>query len=178
MRATSVARRKLSDRWLLRTAEMGRMSTQVARCRPGQASGACSLRGALRACVLGLHTKKPLRLQGFLRKWSGGGSNSRPRHCERRALPTELPPRSILPKGPCRPRGVGSVARRGWIAKRSGARGWHRLAKRDFEGGSDAHASTSGSESREPDGGEGAILLRIDSQIVPIEAGPGLLHDE
>ena len=28
------------------------------------------------------------------RKWSGGGSNSQPRHCERRALPVELPPRS------------------------------------------------------------------------------------
>ena len=27
------------------------------------------------------------------RKWSGGGSNSRPLHCERSALPTELPPR-------------------------------------------------------------------------------------
>ena len=30
-------------------------------------------------------------LQGF-KKWSGGGSNSRPLHCERSALPTELPP--------------------------------------------------------------------------------------
>ena len=29
----------------------------------------------------------------FCRKqWSGGGSNSQPRHCERRALPVELPP--------------------------------------------------------------------------------------
>src|SRR5206468_3239061 len=26
--------------------------------------------------------------------WSGGGSNSRPSHCERDALPAELPPRS------------------------------------------------------------------------------------
>ena len=25
--------------------------------------------------------------------WSGGGSNSRPSHCERDALPAELPPR-------------------------------------------------------------------------------------
>ena len=30
----------------------------------------------------------------FIKKqWSGGGSNSQPRHCERRALPVELPPR-------------------------------------------------------------------------------------
>src|SRR5688572_32358999 len=32
--------------------------------------------------------------------WSGGGSNSRPSHCERDALPAELPPRGkarILP---------------------------------------------------------------------------------
>ena len=27
------------------------------------------------------------------KQWSGGGSNSQPRHCERRALPVELPPR-------------------------------------------------------------------------------------
>ena len=26
------------------------------------------------------------------KQWSGGGSNSQPRHCERRALPVELPP--------------------------------------------------------------------------------------
>ena len=28
-------------------------------------------------------------------KWSGGGSNSRPLHCERSALPTELPPQTL-----------------------------------------------------------------------------------
>jgi hypothetical protein len=28
--------------------------------------------------------------------WSGRGSNPRPRHCERRALPTELPPRHVV----------------------------------------------------------------------------------
>ncbi len=33
------------------------------------------------------------------REWSGGESNSRPRHCERRALPTELPPRSNCAHG-------------------------------------------------------------------------------
>ena len=36
-----------------------------------------------------------------LRRWSGGGSNSRPLHCERSALPTELPPqRSYLTPSP------------------------------------------------------------------------------
>ena len=29
-------------------------------------------------------------------QWSGGGSNSRPLHCERSALPTELPPQFVL----------------------------------------------------------------------------------
>src|SRR5690606_28664179 len=29
-----------------------------------------------------------------LKWWSGGGSNSRPLHCERSALPAELPPQS------------------------------------------------------------------------------------
>jgi hypothetical protein len=33
---------------------------------------------------------RPLETTG---KWSGRGSNPRPRHCERRALPAELPPR-------------------------------------------------------------------------------------
>jgi hypothetical protein len=32
----------------------------------------------------------------ILVKWSGGGSNSRPLHCERSALPTELPPQIVL----------------------------------------------------------------------------------
>ena len=50
--------------------------------------------------------KNARRGPGVLRgKWSGGESNSRPRHCERRALPTELPPRfldgrSIAARGP------------------------------------------------------------------------------
>ena len=33
---------------------------------------------------------RPRRMTG--KKWSGGESNSRPLHCERSALPTELPP--------------------------------------------------------------------------------------
>src|SRR6185295_16247597 len=34
----------------------------------------------------------PLGFGRFFFKWSGGESNSRPHHCERCALPTELPP--------------------------------------------------------------------------------------
>ncbi len=38
-------------------------------------------------------TKAPARVPGLWKKWwSQGGSNSRPRHCERRALPAELWP--------------------------------------------------------------------------------------
>ena len=39
------------------------------------------------------NSKKQSVSQG-LEQWSGGGSNSRPLHCERSALPTELPPQN------------------------------------------------------------------------------------
>ena len=35
--------------------------------------------------------------------WSQGGSNSRPRHCERRALPAELWPQRVAPRPGLRP---------------------------------------------------------------------------
>ncbi len=48
-------------------------------------------------------TKKPCKRRAFSSKWSGGESNSRPHHCERCALPTELPPqhagRGLLARG-------------------------------------------------------------------------------
>ncbi len=44
-----------------------------------------------------LHNDKTGRPDGTFRLkfwwWRGGGSNSRPLHCERSALPAELPPR-------------------------------------------------------------------------------------
>jgi hypothetical protein len=48
----------------------------------------------------------------MMKWWSGGGSNSRPLHCERSALPAELPPhvwRRIIA------RGVGRAKPRNWI---------------------------------------------------------------
>ena len=36
--------------------------------------------------------KRALKTKALLYWWSGGGSNSRPSHCERDALPAELPP--------------------------------------------------------------------------------------
>src|SRR3990167_2086300 len=48
--------------------------------------------------ILHLNAKQRFTLQGVKRCfclvfwWSGGGSNSRPSHCERDALPAELPP--------------------------------------------------------------------------------------
>ncbi len=36
-----------------------------------------------------------VNVESLDRKWSGGESNPRPQHCERCALPTELPPQSF-----------------------------------------------------------------------------------
>jgi hypothetical protein len=44
--------------------------------------------------LLGRQRKPLFRLGPF--QWSGGGSNSRPLHCERSALPTELPPQVVM----------------------------------------------------------------------------------
>src|ERR1700744_4889479 len=62
---------------------------------------------SFRACNgFGPKTKKRFTPRGIKRFfvlskwWSGGGSNSRPSHCERDALPAELPPqreRTIAP---------------------------------------------------------------------------------
>ena len=53
------------------------------------------LESGLGSCLASLAAgqEKAPRLRGFsLVWWSGGESNSRPSHCERDALPTELPP--------------------------------------------------------------------------------------
>ncbi len=67
----------------------------------------CRKRGKLRGICPRRHcrkTKKPARNRGLsspwqvppgTKEWSGGESNPRPSHCERDALPTELPPRRI-----------------------------------------------------------------------------------
>src|SRR5882724_10246857 len=87
-------------------------------------------------------------------KWSGGGSNSRPRHCERRALPTELPPQSphrcasgaIVPP-------MNSEVGRGGKWKPAPGRSWRAAADRCPQSG-------------EPGVGFPAIVLLIlDSQV-------------
>lgn len=75
--------------------------------------------------------KSPVK-QGFSFKWSGGESNSRPHHCERCALPAELPPRagrSVCPRqGVCLRGGRGDVdglSEEARVETRAPRAGWH-----------------------------------------------------
>src|SRR3569623_812282 len=51
--------------------------------------------------------------------WSGGGSNSRPSHCERDALPAALPPQYLTCCRPFCPTGRTFLHQSCWIATRS-----------------------------------------------------------
>ena len=64
---------------------------------PAPAHGPCVAADAHLAALKAKEKPRVSRLHDRCRKvkwWSGGGSNSRPSHCERDALPAELPPQS------------------------------------------------------------------------------------
>src|SRR5437588_10622676 len=66
--------------------------------------------------------------------WSGGGSNSRPSHCERDALPAELPPRGklVILLRACFRRQCNLNARAAQEPDAQGADGLHHLSLENF----------------------------------------------
>src|SRR5437016_5658607 len=58
-----------------------------------EAGGRLALRELSGQFTAGRWVSSSQDAEGFVAKWSGRGSNPHPQHCERCALPIELPPR-------------------------------------------------------------------------------------
>ena len=74
-------------------------------------------------------------------QWSGGGSNSRPLHCERSALPAELPPQAGDSTGPANHQ-VGGILSRSIEDGKGGPGGFvvrSRIPEQRFRSGVDPH---------------------------------------